>query len=89
MIMNNTSVLIIGAGPTGAEQETIDDINRSFDGEVKAFLIKKPQIMKSLGNMKSLIVIRPDGYIGMMAGSGDQIAVKDYLEKFLSPRELN
>ncbi len=51
--------------------------------------MKEPQVVKAFGNLKSLIAIRPDGYIGMIAGSDDLIAVKDYLEKFLSPGELN
>ncbi|HTB26619.1 MAG TPA: hypothetical protein VK711_14695 [Puia sp.] len=41
-----------------------------------------------MSNPKSLIAIRPDGYIGMIADSDNQVAVKDYLVKFLSPAEL-
>jgi 2-polyprenyl-6-methoxyphenol hydroxylase-like FAD-dependent oxidoreductase len=72
----------------GATQETIDDINKTFNGEVKAFLMKEPPVMKAFGYGKALIPVRPDGYIGMIAGPDDLIAVKDYLEIFLSPAEL-
>jgi 2-polyprenyl-6-methoxyphenol hydroxylase-like FAD-dependent oxidoreductase len=71
----------------GTAQETIDNINGTFSGDVKAFLIKEPQVAKAFGNINGLIVIRPDGYIGMTAGSDDEIVVEDYLEKFLSPAE--
>jgi hypothetical protein len=72
----------------GADQKTIDNTNGSFSGAAKAFFIKEPQLIKVFGNAKALMVIRPNGYIGMTGGPDDQIAVKEYLEKFLSPDEL-
>jgi len=65
-------------------QDTIDAINKSFGGKVKAFLITEPQIAGAFGHSEALLVIRPDGYIGMIAGPGDQNAVTGYLEKFVS-----
>jgi 2-polyprenyl-6-methoxyphenol hydroxylase-like FAD-dependent oxidoreductase len=71
----------------GAAQDTIGHINRSFNRGVKAFLIAEPKVVKAFGNPEALIVIRPDGYIGMTAGPADLIAVKEYLKKFLALAE--
>jgi len=66
------------------DQSLIDQINRNFPGKVKAYSIKDEKVTKSFGIPGGLVVIRPDGYVGMMSVQTDVRQVTGYVQQFIA-----
>jgi hypothetical protein len=62
--------------PSGGKRETI------IGDKVREFHL--PESLSPLfGRASAIYVVRPDGYIGLVADAGDEAAVDGYLSKFL------
>ncbi|HEY2584012.1 MAG TPA: hypothetical protein VGI43_19540 [Mucilaginibacter sp.] len=59
-----------------------DYINGKFGGGVKAWLMTDTNSAHVLGKPRGFFVIRPDGYIGLIADLNDELAVNNYLSRF-------
>jgi 2-polyprenyl-6-methoxyphenol hydroxylase-like FAD-dependent oxidoreductase len=67
----------------GVNKAAIDRINGKFDGIVKAWLMTDKDSAAAFGNSQGFFVIRPDGYIGLIADRHDESAIYEYLGRFL------
>jgi 2-polyprenyl-6-methoxyphenol hydroxylase-like FAD-dependent oxidoreductase len=71
---------VFGIGQTAA---TLQQVNDHFAGRVKTLLLTEKAAIDAFATPDALYVIRPDGYIGMIAGPGQETAVIDWLSRFL------
>lgn len=71
----------------GSAENMVNGIDEAFTGKVKAYQITDKNVMTAFGNRDDLFVIRPDGYIGLIAKAGEIKEVIDYLNTFLAEGE--
>lgn len=64
----------------GNAQAAVEGLNETLAGKVKAHWITDKNAAKAFGSTDKLFVIRPDGYIGLIAGSSEIEGVIDYLK---------
>jgi 2-polyprenyl-6-methoxyphenol hydroxylase-like FAD-dependent oxidoreductase len=62
--------------------QAVDTINKRFEGKVKAYHVKDKAAKAAYGDTSDLIVVRPDGYIGLVAGFNDENAAIKYLTTY-------
>jgi 2-polyprenyl-6-methoxyphenol hydroxylase-like FAD-dependent oxidoreductase len=68
----------------GVTDKAVNHINEQFNWNVKAYHVTDKNVVAAFGNSDSLFVIRPDGYIGLIAEADDANAIINYLNKFLA-----
>lgn len=66
----------------GNTEDSVKNINETLAGKVKFYQIPDEKASAAFGNRHELFVIRPDGYIGLIANPDEIEEVTDYLKKF-------
>jgi 2-polyprenyl-6-methoxyphenol hydroxylase-like FAD-dependent oxidoreductase len=81
-LYRGTHFTVLGFGGTDL---VIDAIRQALPGTAKAYGLTDESAAAAYGNREGLFVIRPDGYIGLIAEKDDEKGVVDYLRRFGSP----
>jgi len=64
-----------------------DGLSINFGDKVRIFDLDE-QVAALFGSMANAYIIRPDGYIGLIANLTDEGAINSYLQKFIAPEPV-
>ncbi|MDN3548588.1 FAD-dependent monooxygenase [Mucilaginibacter aquaedulcis] len=66
---------------------SIERLSERYGDQVKTFTLDN-EAAASFGSLANVYVIRPDGYIGLIANGTDETAISTYLDKFMIRQEV-
>jgi 2-polyprenyl-6-methoxyphenol hydroxylase-like FAD-dependent oxidoreductase len=79
------TVLRSGADGAGESARPPEMLTKIFGNNVHVFNLPA-ELSPLFGRSGGIYVVRPDGYIGLIAGAGEEAAVRAYLSTFYAPR---
>jgi 2-polyprenyl-6-methoxyphenol hydroxylase-like FAD-dependent oxidoreductase len=78
-VYRGTAFVVLGIGVAAT---VLDSVKARFGGKVKTELLTDEAAMAAFG-AQGIFVIRPDGYIGLIAAADQVVAVTEWLSKFI------
>jgi 2-polyprenyl-6-methoxyphenol hydroxylase-like FAD-dependent oxidoreductase len=78
-LYRGTAFVVLGIGEAAA---VLDSVKSQFGGKVKTELLTDVAAIAAFGR-QGVFVVRPDGYIGLVAAADQVLAVTDWLSRFI------